>query len=573
MSTIVIQTAGNLMKDMDQDPERAKTIMNLIAFEPASNSTGFCLALYKSMVDDKRAGLLQTQVMTMTLDKIWRMKADDKIRNVIGALQVTPMDLLTLSPEWRPSDMPVAGCRWSTRATFEVQVARSLWTNYGQAGGTALENMIARAIVERKSLLTDATKTLLRFAASQCTTAASVGEECKRVVQRYPYTIVEEMKEKADDFFYMNRISTTTCADAVLAAKVCHLQLGPVSNSLETSGADAKQLTDYMVEMAEIVKARTPGVMREILAVMKDDVDLTHESADKKKALLEHLSEPSHFKNFCKLAKMFEVDGWSGMTDTGVDTVAFAIADGATVRIRTIRAEADLTPQTFSTAAQVIHKLQTLSKAAKAAKEYVEECSFSGLVLPDKMKDVTVATLNIASKLQDRPLLWCKSLMQKGQTSGLLALDASVRANVGAPAERLLRLAQVVEDATKPTDQQPDLFALDKYHDKALLSSCVVNFIEVHAAISEGGESFDLQKLRQVTASLVAKLGTTMMDTAQAISELKTKTLAAAIPRLEPLQQALKDEDKKVAQTLCQKLNEETLTLECSKGVWVKICE
>ena len=35
-------------------------------------------------------------------------------------------------------------------------------TSLDQAGGTALENMIARAVVERKSLLMEGTKTLLR---------------------------------------------------------------------------------------------------------------------------------------------------------------------------------------------------------------------------------------------------------------------------------------------------------------------------------------------------------------------------------------------------------------------------
>ena len=76
-----------LRSDPCEDLERVKTIMNLIAFEPAPNTTGLCLALYRSMLDDKHAGLLQTQVMMMTLDKIWRMKVDDKIRKVIGALR------------------------------------------------------------------------------------------------------------------------------------------------------------------------------------------------------------------------------------------------------------------------------------------------------------------------------------------------------------------------------------------------------------------------------------------------------------------------------------------------------
>ena len=149
--------------------------------------------------------------------------------------------------------------------------------------------------------------TKLEVAASQCITAASVSEECKRVLQRYPYTLVEEMKEKGDPFFYMNCLSTTTCADAVLAAKVCHAQLGPVSNSLETSGEEAKQLTTYVTEMAEIVKAMTPGVMGEIVQVMKDDINVAGATAEKQKALLEHIAEPAHFKNFCKIAKLFEV--------------------------------------------------------------------------------------------------------------------------------------------------------------------------------------------------------------------------------------------------------------------------
>ncbi|CAE7290403.1 unnamed protein product [Symbiodinium microadriaticum] len=575
MSTIVIQTAGTLMKDMDQDGavdlERVKTIMNLIAFEPAPNTTGLCLALYRSMLDDKHAGLLQTQVMMMTLDKIWRMKVDDKIRKVIGALQVTPLDMLSLPAEWQPSDLPVAGSRWSTRVAFEVQVARSLWTNYGEAGGTALENMIARAVVERKSLLMEGTKTLLRVAASQCITAASVSEECKRVLQRYPYTLVEEMKEKGDPFFYMNCLSTTTCADAVLAAKVCHAQLGPVSNSLETSGEEAKQLTTYVTEMAEIVKAMTPGVMGEIVQVMKDDINVAGATAEKQKALLEHIAEPAHFKNFCKIAKLFEVDGWSEMADTSIHTMGLAVADGAHVRIKTALAEAELTRQSFAVAAQVIHKLQTQSKAVKAANEFVEECNLSGLALPDKMKDIAVATLNIASKLQNRPVLWCKSLMQKGQTSALLALDASVRANVGTEAERLLRLAQVVEDAEKPKHQQSDLFALDEYHDKAVLSSCIVHVIELHAAISEGGECFDDARLRAASVRLSEKLSQNVMSMAQKMSELKTRKLAAAMPRLEPLQKAMKDNDRTVAEALCSQLNSETFTLECSKGAWAKI--
>lgn len=194
-----------------------------------------------------------------------------------------------------------------------------------------------------------------------------------------------------------------------------------------------------------------------------------------------------------------------------------------------------------------------------------------GLALPDKMKDIAVATLNIASKLQNRPVLWCKSLMQKGQTSALLALDASVRANVGTEAERLLRLAQVVEDAEKPKHQQSDLFALDEYHDKAVLSSCIVHVIELHAAISEGGECFDDARLRAASVRLSEKLSQNVMSMAQKMSELKTRKLAAAMPRLEPLQKAMKDNDRTVAEALCSQLNSETFTLECSKGAWAKI--
>ncbi|CAE7276061.1 unnamed protein product [Symbiodinium sp. CCMP2592] len=395
-------------------------------------------------------------------------------------------------------------------------------------------------------------------AASQCITAASVGDECKRILSKYPREIVQKM-QAGDVFCYMECISTSMCADVLLSAKVCHLQTCNLSNSLETSGEEPKQLATLMNQMTEIARLHTAAVMTKAVDALQNDFSATGD--EQKLNLVQQLAEPANFKNFCKLAKMFEVDGWSDLSDTGINTTAVGVADAAHVRAKTALAEADLQPRTFAAAAQGIHKLGS-SKAVRAAKDFVAECN-SSVALPDKMKAVAAVISNLHSKLEERPELWCRSLRNSGHTAALLTLDASIRANLGAAAEGQLRLAQVVEDARKPKDQQPDIFALDKYEEKATVNNCVVHLIEISTATSQGS-GMDDEQLKEVGAT--RKLGATLMSVAEQISQIKKSTLGPAVAKLEPLQEALKNDDSTTGTDLCKKLNDTPLTLECSRG-------
>ena len=68
-----------------QDSDRARQLLNLAALEPSHESKGMCLDVYASLSSRSSAGMLQGQILSILHDKLWRMKAEDKMRKIIAA--------------------------------------------------------------------------------------------------------------------------------------------------------------------------------------------------------------------------------------------------------------------------------------------------------------------------------------------------------------------------------------------------------------------------------------------------------------------------------------------------------
>ena len=148
----------------------------------------------------------------------------------------------------------------------------------------------------------------MESAASQCITAASVLEDCKKLLPDFPIAAIEKMQQ-GDGFAYITCLSMPAIADRLIAAKVCHQQLIPLSNSLETRSDDAVELRRRVEEAAMVISKQTPAALRVIGDVIADGLDGSASKSDLQMQLLSQLVAPTTFKSFCKVAQTFQASG------------------------------------------------------------------------------------------------------------------------------------------------------------------------------------------------------------------------------------------------------------------------
>ena len=154
------------------------------------------------------------------------------------------------------------------------------------------------------------------------------------------------------------------------------------------------------------------------------------------------------------------------------------------------------------------------------------------------------------------PVLWCRTLVQTGHTSTLLGLEASVRASIGAPAEKCLRLAEILEDSGKPTGERSEIFEMETYMDKALLGQSIVNMCDLASAAADSDSIFSKEQMERCIKLLAGKVAATAMTIAKEMSEIKTTKLRGALTMLQPLEKAMMESDFEQGATLVKELNE-----------------
>ena len=104
----------------------------------------------------------------------------------------------------------------------------------------------------------------------------------------------------------LTRASRIALADRLIAAKVCHQQLIPLSNSLETRSDDAVELRKLVEEAAMVISKQTTAALHVIGDVITSSLDGSASKSDLQMHLLGQLVVPTTFKSLCKVAQTFQ---------------------------------------------------------------------------------------------------------------------------------------------------------------------------------------------------------------------------------------------------------------------------
>ena len=146
----------------------------------------------------------------------------------------------------------------------------------------------------------------MEAAAGQCITAASVSEECKKILPDYPVADVEAML-KGDVFTYITSIAYPACAERLIAAKVCDQQMAPVTNRVEVGcSEDALALRKHIENLSSIVLAQTQPAMQTLARVIEEGFRTERGERDLDLRFMSLMSMPATFRSVCRLAQLFQ---------------------------------------------------------------------------------------------------------------------------------------------------------------------------------------------------------------------------------------------------------------------------
>ena len=145
----------------------------------------------------------------------------------------------------------------------------------------------------------------MEAAAGQCVTAASVSEECKKILPDYPVADVEAML-KGDVFTYITSIAYPACAERLIAARVCEQQMAPMTNSLESCSEDGLALRKHIETLSSIVLTQTQPAMQTLARVIEEGFRKERGERDLDLRFMSLMSMPATFTSVCRLAQLFQ---------------------------------------------------------------------------------------------------------------------------------------------------------------------------------------------------------------------------------------------------------------------------
>ncbi|CAE7834774.1 unnamed protein product, partial [Symbiodinium microadriaticum] len=576
--SIITFVAMNLLKDLEQDKENGALLLKLACLSNADSLTLFQYAVAASNDTTKfKSGVqMQMHLLSMLYDKLWRIKQEQAIKEVLAVLEVPAVDLMQLPADYKP-DLTVRPDGYTHQMLFDVAALRILATDFkdsaecsiGQvrgstgareegSGGTPMDNYQARQLLQRKQMLSDKLQTHIRLGVAKQTWMGKVeraAQNCVSIsdIRKFEFPTFEP----TDYVSYMQCMADNDLVDRLVQALILGNQLP--DTAVERHDETVQGFANHWSAVKALVqKLGVASVNCLHLEFKKDGYLLT------KGGLLQ---DGRIIRNLCRLKKAAKVQGYMELPEKVAEAWVAAAVDALKLLEAERQVEEGVTLESFKEACGLLSKFSN-NKNVEVLFNFVTDSqadlNLANLGLQKCHKEIQ----GLADRMNALPIAWCQTLCGMGLLSELLALEASTKASFGREVDKQLRLAQVVQYLEGPEDQQPawlqgtaiDVKAGIKQHVAALLD--VVGASPHEALCSE-------DSLRAARKTLADKLIGVMDKLAKNLEQKKVMAKPMCV-KLQPLRAAAVKGDTAIATPILKAFNAEPdkeATREVTQGL------